>query len=173
MVLSLFLLFLFSVFYFGFRLSDAGLFPRGAEIRLYKITGVFFQIFALLGTFLHCKDLVFSSVILIWVSYENKKLKNSSRGRDKFSTVSQITKCFNYSRTTNRLQMSLRIRTWSTRRKPTTYYAPPTMLRVNSTTFVSRFNSWYAEICFTPKGSSPTTSVLPTKNTCISFVLSP
>ena len=54
--------------------------------------------------------------------------------------------------------MSLRIRTWSTRKKPITYYAAPTMLRINSTTFVSRFDSWNAEIYFTPKGSSPTTS---------------
>ena len=30
------------VFIFRFRLNDAGLLPRGAEIRLYKITGVFF-----------------------------------------------------------------------------------------------------------------------------------
>ena len=54
--------------------------------------------------------------------------------------------------------MSLRIRTWSTRRKPTTDYAAPTMLRINSTTFVSRFDSWNAEKCFTPEGSSPPTS---------------
>ena len=63
-----------------------------------------------------------------------------------------------HSRTTNDYKRVFAFEAGVPGENPPPYYAAPTMLRINSTTFVSRFDSWNAEIYFTPKGSSPTTS---------------
>ena len=63
---------------FHISVSDAGLFPRGAEIRSFKNHRRFFtKRCALRGTSLHCKVLVFPLAIFIWL-FNSKQKKTAA-----------------------------------------------------------------------------------------------
>ena len=82
--------------FFRFRLHDAGLFPRGAEIRLYKNHRRFFTSALLCGEHLFIASYGFSFSDFQLALFQNKK--KSGRGRDKFSTAYLLLteKCQNY-----------------------------------------------------------------------------
>ena len=82
--------------FFRFRLHDAGSFPRGAEIRLYKNYRRFFASTLHCGEHLFIARSGFSFGDFQLALFQNKK--KSGRGRDKFSTVYLLLKekCQNY-----------------------------------------------------------------------------